>query len=62
MPPPPPSDGAPGTLASTGGVGHATVPPEELQKLLDDFLKHGIAPRDGIALDPRRAAPSSRPA
>ena len=62
MPPPPPSDGAPGTQASTGGVGHATVPPEELQKLLDDFLKHGIAPRDGIALDPRRAEASSRPA
>ena len=41
---------------------YATVPPEELQKLLDDFLKHGIAPRDGIALDPRRAEPSSRPA
>ena len=47
----------PYSLASTGGVGYATVPPEELQKLLDDFLKHGIAPRDGIALDPR---PSGR--
>ena len=62
LPPPPPSHAAPGTQASTGGVGHATVPPEELQKLLDDFLKHGIAPRDGVALDPRRAEASSRPA
>ena len=49
-PPAPPSNVASGTgrhATAPSEVGHATVPSEELQKLLEDFLKHGIAPRDG---------------
>ena len=60
-PPPPPSNAASGTgghATVPSEVGHATVPSEELQKLLEDFLKHGIAPRDGNppreGISPRR--------
>jgi hypothetical protein len=60
-PPPAPSNAASGTgghATVPSEVGHATVPSEELQKLLEDFLKHGIAPRDGNpprdGISPRR--------
>ena len=37
----------PWSAEPSAAMGQGTMPPEELQKLLDDFLKHGISPRVG---------------